>query len=223
MATRPDSAEPAVDELKRRARRRLVGAVVLALAAAVILPMLFESDPKPFGDDVAIKIPPIDDGKFVNPLSPEKSSESKAAGAAGKGPTPAPGQTSDAGYAQRRPLERNPGSATSSGAAPSTAGSVADAGAPAKAPPAPTPPTAASGDTGAGLVVQVGAFADSQAADDLAAKLKNSGFAAYTEATSGEPRVQRVRIGPFGSREAAEAVLAKVKAAGYSSAIISGK
>jgi len=223
MATHPDSAEPAVDELKRRARRRLVGAVVLALAAAVILPMLFESDPKPFGDDVAIKIPPIDDGKFVNPLSPEKSAESKPAGAAGKGATSTPGQPSDAGYAQRRPLERNPAPLPGSAAAPSTAGSVADAAAPAKAPFAPAPSAATGGDAGAALVVQVGAFADSQAADDLAARLKNSGFPAYTEATSGEPRVQRVRIGPFGSREAAEAALAKVKAAGYSSAIISGK
>ena len=35
MLTRPEAADPAVEELKRRARRRLVGAIVLALAAAV--------------------------------------------------------------------------------------------------------------------------------------------------------------------------------------------
>src|SRR5437763_5554407 len=65
-------AEPAdinVDELRRRARRRLIGAVVLALGAAVIVPMLLESDPKPLGDDVSVKIPPVDDGKFVNRLN----------------------------------------------------------------------------------------------------------------------------------------------------------
>ena len=72
MYTRPDPSDPAVDELKRRARRRLVGAVVLALAAAVILPLLLESDPKPLGDDVSIQIPPVDSGKFVNPLSPAR-------------------------------------------------------------------------------------------------------------------------------------------------------
>ena len=44
-ATPRGSAEPAVDDLKRRGRRRLVGAIVLALAAAVVLPMLLESDP----------------------------------------------------------------------------------------------------------------------------------------------------------------------------------
>src|SRR5437773_3453843 len=66
------AAEPAdinVDELRRRARRRLIGAIVLALGAAVIVPMLLESDPKPLGDDVAVKIPPVDDGKFVNQLN----------------------------------------------------------------------------------------------------------------------------------------------------------
>src|SRR5258707_917811 len=72
MPTRTES-DLAVDELKRRARRRLVGAVVLALAAAVILPLLLESDPKPLGDDVSIKIPPVDNGRFVNPLSPDKA------------------------------------------------------------------------------------------------------------------------------------------------------
>ncbi|HEY2815778.1 MAG TPA: SPOR domain-containing protein [Casimicrobiaceae bacterium] len=76
-------AEPAdinVDELRRRARRRLVGAIVLALGAAVVVPMLLESDPKPLGDDVSVKIPPIDDGKFVNRLNePQSKPESSKA------------------------------------------------------------------------------------------------------------------------------------------------
>ena len=62
-------AEPAdinVDELRRRARRRLVGAVVLALGVAVVVPMLLETEQKPLGDDVSVKIPPVDTGKFVN-------------------------------------------------------------------------------------------------------------------------------------------------------------
>jgi DedD protein len=58
-----------VDELRRRARRRLIGAIVLALAAAVLVPMLLENDPKPLGEDVSVKIPPEDGGKFVNKLS----------------------------------------------------------------------------------------------------------------------------------------------------------
>jgi DedD protein len=64
-----DAADLNVDELRRRARRRLVGAIVLALAAAVLVPMLLESDPKPLGESVAVKIPPVDEGKFVNRLN----------------------------------------------------------------------------------------------------------------------------------------------------------
>jgi DedD protein len=72
-----DNPELLVDELKRKARRRLVGAIVLALAAAVILPLLLEQEPRPLGDDVSVQIPPVDEGKFVNRLT-GKSGEPKA-------------------------------------------------------------------------------------------------------------------------------------------------
>ena len=72
-----------VDELRRRARRRLIGAVVLALAAAVFVPMLLESDPKPLGEDVSVKIPPEDSAKFVNRLS-DKGAKSPAVAPAAK-------------------------------------------------------------------------------------------------------------------------------------------
>ena len=87
-------AEPAdinVDELRRRARRRLVGAVVLALGVAVVVPMLLETEQKPLGEDVSVKIPPIDDGKFVNRLS-----ESRAKDTAQPAP---PDETAKAGSA----------------------------------------------------------------------------------------------------------------------------
>jgi len=64
-----------LDDLRRRARRRLVGAIVLALAAAVFVPMLLESDPKPLGEDVSVRIPPVDDGKFVNRLNEKAKAE----------------------------------------------------------------------------------------------------------------------------------------------------
>src|SRR5271169_5753680 len=85
MATRSDAPEPQVDELRRRARRRLVGAIVLALAAAVLLPLLLESEPKPLGDDVSIQIPPIDSGKFINPLSSAKAPDPKVKGSSAGG------------------------------------------------------------------------------------------------------------------------------------------
>ena len=72
-----ENADQIVDEMRRKARRRLVGAIVLALAAAILLPMLLEKEPRPLGDDVSVKIPPVDEGKFINKLT-GKSGESKA-------------------------------------------------------------------------------------------------------------------------------------------------
>jgi len=72
-----DNAEQIVDEMKRKARRRLVGAVVLALGAAIVLPLLLEKEPRPLGDDVSVRIPPVDESKFVNRLT-GKSGDAKA-------------------------------------------------------------------------------------------------------------------------------------------------
>ena len=72
-----DNAGLIVDEMKRKARRRLVGAIVLALAAAIIVPMLLEKEPRPLGDDVSVQIPPVDEGKFVNRLT-GKAGDAKA-------------------------------------------------------------------------------------------------------------------------------------------------
>ena len=51
--------DPVLPE-KKRARRRLVGAVALALAVAVGLPMVLDSEPKPLASDIAIQIPSRD-------------------------------------------------------------------------------------------------------------------------------------------------------------------
>lgn len=50
------AADPILPE-KKRARRRLVGAIALALAVAVGLPMVLDSEPKPLSSDIDIRIP----------------------------------------------------------------------------------------------------------------------------------------------------------------------
>src|SRR5438477_655736 len=124
MATRSEANDPAVDELKRRARRRLVGAIVLVLAAAVLLPLLLENEPKPLGEDVSIQIPPIDNGRFINPLSPGKAQDPKAKGSVAMGANdmttggPSSATPSSPAPAKAENAERSPGtSATPSPAA----------------------------------------------------------------------------------------------------------
>jgi len=46
-------------QLKKRARRRLVGAIALVLIVVVFLPMFLDNEPKPLSQDIAINIPPI--------------------------------------------------------------------------------------------------------------------------------------------------------------------
>lgn len=57
---RPDTdallLDPTLPE-KQRARRRLVGAIALVVAAVIVLPMVLDSHPKPVTDDVQIDIP----------------------------------------------------------------------------------------------------------------------------------------------------------------------
>ncbi|MET3116470.1 DedD protein [Undibacterium sp. GrIS 1.8] len=52
-------ADPVLPE-KKRARRRLIGAIALVLAAVIGLPMILDSEPKPLADDIAIQIPSKD-------------------------------------------------------------------------------------------------------------------------------------------------------------------
>lgn len=54
-----DPADPVLPE-KKRARRRLVGAVALVLAVVIVLPMVLDSEPKPLVSDISIQIPPRD-------------------------------------------------------------------------------------------------------------------------------------------------------------------
>lgn len=58
-----NAAEGPVDPVlpeKKRARRRLIGAIALVLAAVIGLPMILDSEPKSLGEDIAIQIPSKD-------------------------------------------------------------------------------------------------------------------------------------------------------------------
>ena len=128
MADRnPDNADLAVDELRRKARRRLVGAIVLALAAAIVVPLLLEKEPKPLGDEVSVQIPPVDEGRFVNRLTGAKDQDTASPPKADKKPAASP----DADKAGTKP----------DAASPPTGGDLPAA---ASAPASPTMPIAAA-------------------------------------------------------------------------------
>lgn len=260
----PDSRDPQLDDLRRRARRRLIGAIVLALAAAVLVPLLLESDPKPLGEDVAVKIPPISEGKFAAKVGerrkgaePASAPEAKVEAAppvaatateaakdvardAAKAPaetprdaaTPVPAtpMARSLASAEQRvlapPAKAVPAPAPARVAAPPAAKDVVPVPAPKSAEPAPkaAEPKAAEADKSTGHAVQLAAFTDDKGANALAAKLKKSGYPAYTEPyDTSRGKLWRVRVGPYPSRDAAEDVRAKLKAEGQSGFIAAAK
>ena len=248
-------AEPAdinVDELRRRARRRLVGAVVLALAVAVIVPMLLETDQKPLGEDVSVKIPPIDDGKFMNRLNQGAAKDAAPAGDAAKAPATA-AQAPAAAPERTSKYDTHLPDAPSAGALPAAAPTVAvptpeakpsAAPAAARAPESPQPgpaetakPATAATSVHAsvakassvapahdGFAVQLAAFADDKGANALAGRLKRAGYAAYTEPLkTSKGTLWRVRVGPYASRDAAVAARDKLKSEGQSGIVAAVK
>jgi DedD protein len=64
-----------VETLKRRGRRRLVGAVAVVLAAVIVLPMVFDPEPRGTAPSVSVRIPGEDETPFT-PKLPAKKIES---------------------------------------------------------------------------------------------------------------------------------------------------
>jgi len=216
----PDDADLAVDELKRRARRRLVGAIVLALAAAVILPLLLEKEPKPLGDDVSVQIPPVDEGRFVNRLSPPGVTKPAAKSDTKPLPNVAPPKTDSPAPATATP------DATTSAAPPETAPS------PAPAPPKAPPPRKSVSEAeqkvlaGAGRTtppakteapVTVAAAPPAAASTPAPAPVPSPAAPPASAAPAPGGEGFAVQIAAFTDDKGANALAAKLKKAGYAS------
>ena len=64
MAT---TASPEASEIRRRGRRRLIGAIVLVVLAVVFVPMILDSEPRQRRPEPSLEIPPKDK---IAPLPP---------------------------------------------------------------------------------------------------------------------------------------------------------
>jgi DedD protein len=192
-------------QLRKRARRRLIGAIVLVTAVAVILPMVLDTEPKPVSQNVNIQIPPTDAGAFTGKVpavvpTPETGAAAKAPAAA---PVAAPATQAPAPEAPsvaRRPETAEP---KPPAAAPPEAAKAVE-----KAPAREAAKPTARGQ----FVVQVTALADAAKARELQKKISAAGVKAYTEVVkTAKGDVTRVRAGPYPSREAAERARERLK------------
>src|SRR4030088_486123 len=74
--------------LKRRARRRLVGAIALVVLIVVVLPVVLDQQPRPVPQALSVQIPSQDGGPFKTrvlpplqstPVAPQKGESTQAA------------------------------------------------------------------------------------------------------------------------------------------------
>lgn len=204
--------------IKSRARRRLIGAVALALAVVVILPMVLDSEPKISGKDIDLRIPaPEKSGEFVPGVAVSEVVETVSL-AESSVASAVPEVTG----VETKPLASASGKITLAETKPEAKVQAAASMAPETKQPEINKNESKSADSkpietkkinpleakpaeksAATYIVQVGAFANAGTATQEADKLKSWGFKSYTEQISG---TTRVRVGPYTDRKKADEV-----------------
>jgi DedD protein len=210
-----------VEALKRRGRRRLVGAIALVLAAVIVLPMVFDSAPKQAPPPVSVRIPSEDDAGFKPKVTPTVPAQPPVA-AKPAAPAPAPVVPEKA---EPKAEEAAPAKAVAAEPAKPIAKPPAKAEEP-KAAPKPAPAAAEKARAQSALAgeqyyVQVGAFTEPSGVFE---RLKAAKIPYYTEPVATKTgKVVRVRAGPFASREAAQKILDQLKGLGFKPADVAVK
>lgn len=208
-------------DLKKRARRRLVGAVALALLAAIVLPMVMDSEPRPDGDELSIRIPSQEGANYASrlitgtapqPLKPVMPAASEAPPAAAPSPI-APAQATLPSPSASAP----PASSGVTGVSSSSAKAEAEREEAARAREILEGRAAASA-VSAKIFVQLGVYREEANARDVVAKAAAAGVKAGVEKNNGR---SRVRAGPYPDRAAAEKVILKLKKSGLSGIVTS--
>jgi DedD protein len=190
---KPETVTSEEMDLRRRARRRLVGAVALALLAVTVLPLLFSREPRPLGSDVDIRIPdPATPFTPPAPVSPYNA-PSQQPMPPGKGQEVMPPQSPRPPEPKR--VEHKPPVPR-----PEPVGEAKE-----------TEP-ASEGFASSGYFLQLGAFTNETNARQLAHKARLAGFDVQVESIKGQVRV---RIGPYKERREALEMQSKLRAKGF--------
>lgn len=203
--------------LRKRARRRLVGAIALVIVAIIILPMIFDEEPEVSQHEIAIRLPseaprsepapslqtyedlPVDD--ITDEIRDEWSSDELAE------PLPFESEASSQMdvYSVDK-LEKQNGIPVP---AVKPQKNIAAIGA------EPIHKDRAPVSSVEKFVVQLGAFSDHSKARNQQQNLVSRGIKAYTETlVTNNKEMMRVRVGPFSTRSAAEQELVKLRQLG---------
>lgn len=225
-------------QFRKRARRRLVGAVALVLLMVTVLPMVLDDreskSPRP---DIAISIPSQDGGDFtsrivpVAPVAPTPKALPVTPPATNVQPLAPPiEQPKPVAEPVKKPEATSPAAASkpqqpaSKPAEPPVkpeAPAATTKPAPVKAPADTTTKPAASKGS---LSVQIGVFTEGPQLQQLESKLAAKGFHPSHEKIDTPKGVKvRLRLGPYATRADAELALGKLKSADVAGMIVTNK
>jgi DedD protein len=205
-------------DFKRRARRRLIGAIALVLFLVIVPPWVMEREPKPTVSNLSVEIPSQEARKPAGKPTPGAKPALEAA-------QQKPDEKASAAKAPATPASEKP-------AVDDRAAGVIDPAAKALQDVGPKKPVEKAADKPAekpaemaseksterlreaeraaaaltgGYAVTVGTFANQDNVKQLQARLSAEGLKSYSEpVTVAGAQQTRVRVGPFPTREAAE-------------------
>jgi DedD protein len=198
-------------QLRKRARRRLVGAVALVLLMVTVLPMVLddraEQMPQP---EIAVSIPSQDNGDFaskivaVEPVATPQPETPEPAAVQAQSPVAVPD-----------PAPVKPAELAKTVEAKVEAPVVKEV--PLAPVAAPEKPASASGS----FAVQIGVYSDKANVRKLQEKLSAQGFKSYT-ANMNTPKGEKVRlrVGPFVTRAEAEKARDALKSSGMAGIVV---
>lgn len=228
---KPEKGSADSDQLvpeKKRARRRLIGAIVMVLAVIIGLPMVLDSEPQVINKNIAIKIPTRDETAISSDAKEEaaqpdtseqfskstffdESTATTTKSIANRN-TVLPSTLAISNLKKESPVRSDKESAKALAILNgSDTGVNSDATASAKTATKISPR----------VVIQVGAFATQEKVDELRRKLSSAGIKSYTQkVATGSGNKIRVRIGPFDDKESADKVKNKLDKLGLTGKLV---
>lgn len=184
-------------QLRKRARRRLIGAFVVVIAMVLILPAVLEDKPQPVARDVSIILPPPN----ASPDPVVAAAPPREAHTPDPAPEPVPVPNAPDEPAKPDPLPK-----------PARSEPVA------KPPPPLKPSTPAEKPAAERFQVQIGVFSNSENVKQLQSKLSAQGLSVRTE-TLADGKI-RVRSGPYKTRAEADKVAEQARSAGAQGVVV---
>lgn len=211
-------------QLKKRARRRVVGAVAFVSVVAVVLPMVMDHEPRQVVHDVEIRIPGQDEKSFAPKFAAapvEKTTDPAPALASQQVPEPAAKLVEPAKSKLELPTEKLPVKLDKpvEKTTPKPVSKPDDAKRAAailSGQSAESKPGEKSGE----YLILIGAFSNEANVKNIKTKLGEQGIKTFTEPLeTPQGKKIRVRAGPFGSRDTAEKALEKMQRIGVSGTV----